>query len=475
MKKWIIPYILLGLVLTSCSPTIIPETGSNPALPAAESLPVTASMEPEVADVLDTATAVPPSTQTLQTTATGTPSPEGLIRVDTLEQEVYPFVENNLCSLAEAIIAANLKKSVDSCPAGGEESSIIELMPGTYRLTRIDATPHQVDWAYSTTGTGNALPAIVRTLTLRGNSAVLSREDASEPFRILEVLYGTLTLENITLQGGEVREEDWGGAMLVANASLVMDGVTVKDSRAENGGGVQISNGGLVIRNSEFSGNTAFFSGGGLYADQVKAEITNSRFFDNKTDAWGAGAFIEHGDALVTDSLFTGNHSDSRGGGINLQVVNATVLRSQFYNNYAKTSGAGVSGRNYIYEDDIKKAEEDPMIVLMQSDTYKQMATQFPGLRETLMAQPSGVFQQRDLSIEVHDSCFKGNTDLNNDPMDISTAIAGLTSSENNYYGDPSGPSGMGNGKGDAVGGLVTFEPYLTEPPAHCDLSLAEK
>lgn len=397
-----------------------------------------------------------------------------MIRVDTLAQEVFPFEQNGQCSLGEAIYAANLQKQVDTCAAGGPEESTIELLPGTYRLTQIDNTGQQVDWAYSTTDTGNALPAVVRTLTLRGNGAVLSREDAGEPFRILEVLWGTFTLENITLQGGEVREEDWGGALLVAGASLVLDGVTVLNSKAENGGGVHISRGGLTVRNSTFSGNEALFSGGGLYADQITGEISASTFTNNLADGYGAGAHIQEGSMTVSDSIFIGNRSNARGGGINLQVVNASVLRSQFYNNYATISGAGVSGRNYIYEEDIAQAEADPLEALMQSETYIELATQIPGFRETLVADPSGAFVQRDLDIQVHESCFMGNSDEEGDPLYAMTAVAGKSNAENNYYGDPSGPSGMADGSGDGVGGLVVYEPFLTSPPDHCDLSLAE-
>lgn len=476
MQRLFAILILLSFLLSACQPqqSLAPvsgeqeiplQTASSTASPA----PRTSTPQPP------TGTPSPTVQPTTPPTETFTPEPAGLIRVDTLEQEVYPFIENGRCSLAEAIIAANQKKQVDTCPPGGEEESVIELMPGTYPLTQIDATPQQVDWAYSTTGTGNALPAIVRTLTMRGNGAVLSRQEASEPFRILEVLYGTFTLEDITLQGGEVKPEDWGGAMLVQQASLVMDGVTVRDSIAENGGGVYFRYGALTVRNSVFTGNEALFSGGGLYAAETKAEITNSQFHDNIADGWGAGAFIEDAFITVSDCLFTGNRSNSRGGGINLQVVEASVLRSQFYNNYASISGAGVSGRNYIYEEDIAEAEADPLEKLLQSSpSTVQMATDIPGFTETLVAHPSGMFLPRKLIIEVHDSCFTGNTD-SQPPAESSTAIAGLTASENNYFGHASGPSGMGNGSGDAVGGLVAFVPFLAEPPTHCDLSLAEK
>jgi hypothetical protein len=466
MKRYLVCFCLCGLLISACQPAPIPVTGAqnSPTIGVQPSVSITAMLAE-----------ANPRTVTTQPALENTPRPAGWIRVDTLEQEVYPFVENQRCSLAEAIVAANLKKPVDSCPAGGEDQSVIDLMPGTYHLSQIDATPQQVEWAASTTGTGDALPAVVRSLTLRGNGAVLVRQDAKVPFRILEVLSGTVTLENITLQGGEVQGKDWGGALLVQNASLVMDGVTVRDSRAENGGGVYFTNGGLSVRNSLFFGNEALFSGGGLYAGQTRADITNSRFIENKSEGLGAGVFIEEAFLSLADSIFIGNHSESRGGGINLQVVNASILRSQFYRNYAKLSGAGVSGRNYLYEKDIAAAEADPMEKVIQSDTYAQMATQIPGFRETLVAQPSGMYVQRKLDIQVHESCFMGNTNESQDPADTSTAIAGRTASENNYYGDPSGPSGMGNGTGESISREVAFEPFLSAPPAYCDLALAKK
>src|SRR5687767_2527488 len=53
------------------------------------------------------ATSSPSETPSPTETVTPTIPPAGLIRVDTLEQEAYPFVENGKCSLGEAIFAAN--------------------------------------------------------------------------------------------------------------------------------------------------------------------------------------------------------------------------------------------------------------------------------------------------------------------------------------------------------------------------------
>ncbi len=476
MRSVTLLLVALTLVLSACAPREVPTTGGTMAPARAE--PLAAST------LAATATAVPPTATTAPTsTSTATPSPSasptpepvGIIRVDTLEAERYPFPENGNCSLAEAISAANLLQPVDGCAAGVEDQTVIELAPGTYRFTQPDVTPQQNEWVLHTSPAGSALPTINRTLTLRGNGAVLSREDATEPFRLLEVLYGTFTLEDITLQGGDVGADAWGGALLVQNASVNLDRVEVKGSKAENGGGVHVSNGAVNIRDSVFSGNEAAFSGGGVYIIDARANITTSQFLENRNDGYGAGLYAERVTILLTDSIFIGNvNPTSRGGGLNIQEAEATVLRCQFYNNVAGMTGGGASFRNFIYEEDIAEAEADPMLMVEDNPYLQEYFDTIPGFRETLVAHPSGMFQSINLEIQIHDSCFQGNTTLDPEDPNWSSAIAGVSFAQNNYYGDPSGPGGMGPGKGDQVGRSVEFEPFLTQPPAHCDLSLAE-
>jgi len=468
--------ICTSILLSACQAGAVPATGPISQEPAA-ALPAS---ETPLPTPTRTQTPAPPTvtvtpSPTATASATPTPEPAGLIRVDTLEQEIYPFVQNGNCSLAEAISAANLLAPVDGCAAGVEDQTVIELMPGTYRLTRLDQTPQQVEWAVHTSGVGNALPAIARSLTLRGNGAVLSREDAGdEPFRILEVLYGTLNVQDLTLRGGDAGPEEWGGGMLVQFTSLTLDRVTFQNNKARFGGGLSFTNARLVIRDSQFLNNETTFRGGGLHIMDSKVEISNTRFIENVTDGLGAGLFADHIWMTITDSLFLRNYNHGfHGGGLSIREANATILRSQFYLNVSQRLGGGVSFRNYIYEEDIIDAETDPMIRLGQNDFFQQMETQTPGLRATLEAHPSGAFLPMELEIQIHDSCFKGNvTHFPEDP-NWTSAISGVSSAENNYYGDPSGPGGMGPGQGDMVGKRIVFEPFLSEPPAYCDLSLA--
>jgi hypothetical protein len=89
-------------------------------------------------------------------------------------------------------------------------------------------------------------------------------------------------------------------------------------------------------------------------------------------------------------------------------------------------------------------------------------------------------------SEKPQDSCAAGvrnGTDsADGDPMDklgsnpilpeLQTLVPGLDATLQTH---PSGPAGMGPGKGDQVGKRITFAPFLSEMPAYCDPELADQ
>ncbi len=95
-------FLILTLTIMACGGTT----------PAAPSTPQPASVSQATST---SKPSLPTSTRTIESTVTATATPVGVIRVDTLDQEVYPFIVNGKCSLAEAIFAANSGKPVDTC------------------------------------------------------------------------------------------------------------------------------------------------------------------------------------------------------------------------------------------------------------------------------------------------------------------------------------------------------------------------
>ena len=385
MRTFYILFLILSLASIACGATAITTPTSMPQ--PMNTLSLATQTNEQFSDL-------PTVTPTLEpASATSTPIPSGMIFVDTLEQEVYPFVENGKCSLAEAIFAANSAKPKDTCAAGGKEQSIIVLEPGIYHFTQADHTPQQGEWAYSTRTIGNGLPAVIRTLTIRGNDATLLRDDTQEQFRFLEVLYGTLTLQDVTLQGGDAGD-DWAGGIYSFNVSLVLDHVHLNENHAKNGGGLYLDFGALTITNSQFDGNQADFAGAGTYINSAKADIHSSQFIENHVGARGGGLFAEGVTLSVGESLFLRNQSDGiRGGAIYVNHVNMIVSHSQFYQNRTTSYGGAISVNNPVASGS-SDPEGDPMENLSNNPLLPQLQTMVPGLEATLQANPSGVYQE---------------------------------------------------------------------------------
>lgn len=413
-------------------------------------------------------------------TATSTALPEDIIFVDTLEQEVYPFVQNGNCSFAEAIMTANTAKQYDSCNMGVVGASVIELMPGEYVFTQVDQSPPVYEWLISLTDIGTALPPIVSPVTIHGNGAVLTRDENAEPFRFFELMVNsTLTMNNITLQNGDVAD-DWGGAIYSMNASITLDNTRFINNRSDNGGAIYFTLGRIDITNSEFVSNRSTGSGGALFIDSSRSLIQSTRFEGNQSDGRGGGLYAYFATIVIRDGFFfknrvTGDANGLWGGGIYANHVNITITESQFYQNESPAYGGAVGIINPILAgidpedpDMLEEIQEEPMI--------SDMFTSIPGFQATLEAHPSGIYVDFNEDIQIHNNCFANNA---TDPAEqnwTSGIHANAAMADGNYWGHPSGPSGRGPGSGDSVGkNNVTFAPFLTEAPAHCDPTLTEK
>ena len=154
------------------------------------------------------------------------------------------------------------------------EANTITLEAGTYTLTAVD---HDSD---GPTG----LPSVTSPLTLRGAGAastVLEREAGAPPFRLLHVAStGTLALDGLTLQGGNLVDLSVGG------------------------GGVR-NDGTLAITHSTLSGNTA--GTGGAIASLASFTVTDSTLSNNMADAGGVIWIGTFSGGTIHNSTLSGN------------------------------------------------------------------------------------------------------------------------------------------------------------------------
>jgi hypothetical protein len=160
-----------------------------------------------------------------------------------------------VCTLRDAITAANTDTATGGCLAGSGADTIV-LSGDTYAYS-----------AEFAPGSGNALPAISSEITIEGHGSTISRSGTSDDFRILYVgPDGDLTLNETTISGGSTSAR--GGGILNLGVLTVNNSV-ISGNSARWGGGISndafdYDDSTLTLNNSTVSGNSAEMGGGGI-------------------------------------------------------------------------------------------------------------------------------------------------------------------------------------------------------------------
>jgi CSLREA domain-containing protein len=272
------------------------------------------------------------------------------------------------CSLREAIVAANTDNGVSGC-AAGSGADTIELPAGQYVLAIAGRNENAA-------ATGDL--DITGDLTIVGAGSGSTRILADELDRVLELRTATVTVEGVTIAGGDtasINPVEIGGGALVGQSSsltlvrsrvtgnagngalsLVGQALTLVDSRVDtnsgpgitifqgaasllrsevsanstggHGGGVQLNLGelpsSLTVVNSSISGNSAERSGGGIYQGGGSVSLFNATIADNTADADGGGTEGDGGGifvggnllAVARNSIIAGNRDASTSGAV---------------------------------------------------------------------------------------------------------------------------------------------------------------
>ena len=224
--------------------------------------------------------------------------------VESLEGRVVPasYTAESVTDLVAAVNAANATAEADT----------ITLAAGrTFTLDSFDMSTGD-----SSEGPAG-LPAVVagEDLTVVGNGDIIERSTNNGGFRFFNVAAGgTLTLRNLTLQGGY---NTYRGGALFNRGTLTLDRVVVQNNRSTSGGGVY-SEGNLIIEGSTIRFNSAignrgydgfyFFIGGwhavaggpgessyggGVTIGGGIASISNSTIRDNTARGGDGGAGVD--------------------------------------------------------------------------------------------------------------------------------------------------------------------------------------
>jgi len=208
-------------------------------------------------------------------------------------------------------------------------------------------------------GTYTESLAIDNNLTLAGQADLSVTIQAAPSQRVITVQPGhDLTLKDLRLTGGAGVNE--GGGVRVENGSLIIDHSTLFNNHANYGGGVyQGGSGGVIVQGlSYLYSNHAELNGGGIYANGSLSS-NFSWLESNIAGSYGGAATVWAGSLTVVGGSVSYNQAGQNGGAFN---VNNSVFvdRAVFTSNAAGGSGGAILQWN----------GGDPYSVVIQNSTF---------------------------------------------------------------------------------------------------------
>lgn len=130
-----------------------------------------------------------------------------------------------------------------------------------------------------------------------------------------------------------------------------IDGFTIQNGQAQNGGGIFCTNASPLIANNVIRINVSTNgSGGGIYANGSSSVVANNRFQGNLTTGDGGAVYITArlvSAAKIINNVFvsntaTNNSNGCRGGAIYCDAA-AEIINNTLLNNWARTGAPGAS------------------------------------------------------------------------------------------------------------------------------------
>lgn len=156
-----------------------------------------------------------------------------------------------------------------------------------------------------------------------------------------------LSLKSIVLEGAgenltELSGQQQGSVMTLENATLVMSGVTLRDGKSSEGGGLNITASAGALTNVTLEGNESTYSGGGMYLSFSYFALTQMTFSGNKVLLTsGGGLFVRNSFATLNDVTFSSNEG-GKGGGIYLFDSHNVALTNVVLTGNYGSSGGGI-------------------------------------------------------------------------------------------------------------------------------------
>jgi len=242
------------------------------------------------------------------------------------------------CTLIDAIRAANSNGFAGGCAPGSGADSIVLAANSVHTLTAVD----------NTTNGANGLAVVTSTITIEGNSGIITRDPSAAEFRILAVgSTGNLTVQETIISGGRATAFPFNGGGLLNYGTLTLVNSTVVGNTAlRDGGGVFNYFATLRLIDSNVSGNRADDAGGGVFSRYDTLTLTNSTISGNSA-ARGGGVFSSSSDPTLINSTVSGNAAQFDGGGMDNEGV-LTLTNSTISGNLARYGDGGGVANSFV-------------------------------------------------------------------------------------------------------------------------------
>ena len=210
-----------------------------------------------------------------------------------------------------AVSAADTNDTSDSVAQAVDEAPVEEVASNVDALAATDNTDVLAD-------VGNNFTSLQSSIDT--GTVVMDKDYARVAGESTLSISKDVTIEG---NGHKIDGSNLGGIFNVnSGCTLTLNGVTLINGNAENGGAVYNNGGTLVIENSYFINNTATKSGGAIYNNGGTLNVIGSTFDGNDlTDRsvngyGGAAIYSAAGDVTISTSRITNNLKDivHRGG-----------------------------------------------------------------------------------------------------------------------------------------------------------------
>ena len=259
-------------------------------------------------------------------------------------------------AVASALLLAVSAALLAAAPAAAAGTQITDCSSDTSTSntsgTLLYAVTHGGTWTFACSGTGpftiditaplNVATGTTAALESVGEAVYLSGGKSTELFTV----NGSLTLDGLTLENGSAPNggaiyDNSGGTLAVTNSTF--SGNTAGSGTATGDGGAIYSAGTLTVSNSTFSHNGSSFGDGGAIYSTGTLTVTNSTFSGNSPSSYGGAIYNHAGTLTVTQSTLTGN-SAAIGGALYNHAGTLTVISSTFSGNNAPSQSSSGGG-----------------------------------------------------------------------------------------------------------------------------------